>query len=170
LKVSAVLLTIWSVLNVAVAVAVTEMTVAGAPAPALRLVMGEAQMHGLDARLLAVISAQAAFCNPCIVALCLLVTVIAWKGLMARARWAWWALVLALLPLQLFAFVSDAFIGWRCVSANVASTVVLSLAFALAAWGLRGQARPETQGQAQAQAPAQPQAPPAPRAARHGAA
>ena len=141
LKVSAVLLTIWSVLNFAVAAAVTEMTVAGAPAPALRLVMGEADMHGLDARMVAVISAQAAFCNPCIVALCLLVTVLAWKGLMARARWSWWALVGALLPLQLFAYVSDAFIGWRCVSGNVASSVLLGAAFGLAAWGMAQERR-----------------------------
>ena len=71
--------------------------------------------------------------------MCALVLVIVWRALMARARWAFEALVACLVPLQAAGFASDAFLGHRNLVANVVSTVLLCTGLALAGAGLRRQ-------------------------------
>jgi hypothetical protein len=138
LKAGAVLLTVWSGLNLVVAVANTAATLAARRAPLLALVFTDAEVRRLDPRAIAAINAQAAFANPSATALCMLVLVIVWTGLVARARWAFWALAGSLVPMQVFGFASDAFLGSRFLVANVVSSVVLVAGLALAAFGLRG--------------------------------
>ena len=125
LKVGAVLLSVWSGLNLLVALAVTALTLAGHPPPALRFLFDDAQAAQVDPRALAVINAQALLANPCIVALCGLTLVVVWEGVMRRVRWCWVGLCVALLPLQVFGFVSDAALGGKNMAANVVSTLVL---------------------------------------------
>ena len=125
LKIGAVLLSVWSGLNLLVALAVTGLTLAGRPPPALSFLFDEAQAAQLDPRALAVINAQALLANPCIVALCALRLVVVWEGVMRRVRWCWVGLCGALVPLQVFGFVSDAALGGKNVAANVVSTLVL---------------------------------------------
>jgi hypothetical protein len=135
LKAAALLLSVWSGLNFAVAAAVTVMTLRGA-APALLLVFRPFELTAIDPRALAVVKAQAAIANPCICALCVLVVVIAWTSLVARRRWPVWALAGTLAPLQAFAFVSDAFLGQRNLIANLSSTALVAVSLILAAVGL----------------------------------
>jgi hypothetical protein len=137
LKAGAVLLSIWCGLNMAVALGVTAMTLAGRDAPALSLVLADAEVRALDPRLVAVVDAQAALANPCILALAALVLVVVWTSLVARARWALPALAATLIPLQAFGFVSDAYLHNRNLVANVASTVILLTALVLARQGAR---------------------------------
>jgi hypothetical protein len=136
LKTGAVLLSIWSGLNLLVAVAVTGTTLAGHTPPALSLALTGAEIERVDAKILAVVNAQAAIANPCIAALCALVLVVTWTSLIAHARWAFWALAATLVPVQVFGFVSDAFLGHRNRVANVASSVLLAAGLALAARAL----------------------------------
>jgi hypothetical protein len=136
-----VLLSIWCGLNMAVALGVTAMTLAGRNAPALSLVLADAEIRTLDPRLVAVVNAQAALANPCIVALCALVLVLIWTSLVARARWALPALGGTLIPLQAFGFVSDAYLHNRNLVTNAASTVILLTALALALQGVRAVGR-----------------------------
>ncbi|MGC4117710.1 MAG: hypothetical protein QM765_24765 [Myxococcales bacterium] len=136
LKVGAVLLSVWSGLNLLVAAAVTVLTLRGAAPPALGMLMTEAEALRLDPRALAVVNAQAALANPCIVALCAIVLAVVWTSLVARARWALWTLSGALLPLQAFGFVSDAYLGGRNFAANTVSSVVLLAGLGLCARGV----------------------------------
>ena len=136
LKAGAVLLTLWSGLNLLVAAMVTVMTLAGRNAPALSMLFSDSEIQTLDVKAIAVVNAQAMLANPCIVALCVVVMVIIWKGLMTRARWAFWALAGALVPLQLFGFASDAFLGDHNLVANVVSTGVLLMGLSLSAFAV----------------------------------
>jgi hypothetical protein len=137
LKAGAVLLSIWCGLNLAVAAAVTAMTLAGRNAPALSLLLTDAQIRSLNPKAVAVVNAQAALANPCIIALCVLVLVVVWTSLVARARWALRALAATLIPLQAFGYVSDAYLGHRNFAANVTSTIILVSGLVLAGLGMR---------------------------------
>jgi hypothetical protein len=132
LKAGALLLSIWSVVNLLVAIGVTILTLRGRT-PIITLVgddPGSPRLH-------AIVYAQAALCNPCIAALCLLVLVIIWTSLVRRAQWAFWALVAALAPLQAFGFVSDAYLGNRNLGANLGSSLLLVVALSLCDYGRR---------------------------------
>jgi hypothetical protein len=141
LKVGAMLLSLWSGLNILVAVAVATMTLSGRNPPALSILFTDAEIHRLDGKVIAVVNAQAALANPCIVALCLVVLGTIWKGLIARMRWSFWVLVGALLPLQAFGFVSDAFLGHRNLIANLVSTAILITGLGLSGCALYGNCR-----------------------------
>ena len=136
LRAGAVLISAWSGLNLLVGAAVTAMTLAGRRAPALLLVFPEEELARLDPKLVAVVNAQAALANPCIVALCGLVLAIVWTSLAAGRRWVLVALTAALIPLQAFGFVSDGFLGHQNLVANLVSTVLLLAGLGLAAAGL----------------------------------
>jgi hypothetical protein len=140
MRVGAILLSIWSGLNLIVAVHVTAATLAGASPPALALVLDEPRIARLDPQVIAVVHAQAALANPCVIALCLLVLVLVWRGVVARARWAWWTLVAALVPLLAFGFVSDGYLGHHNLAANLVSTAILTTGLALTGLALRDRA------------------------------
>ncbi|MFT3709321.1 MAG: hypothetical protein QM817_16905 [Archangium sp.] len=122
-KIGLALLGVWTALNFVVALYVTIATVTGHSPPALRLVMSDAQIANVDPSALAVINAQAAIANPLIMAVCAFVVV-----LLVRARHERWAIATLgaiLVPVQLFGFVSDAFLGGTAMTANLVSSVVL---------------------------------------------
>jgi len=137
LKTGAILLTIWSGLNLLVGVSVTLATLFARHTPVLALVLSDPEISRLDARAVAIINAQAALLNPCIAALCALVIAIVWTSLVRRARWACWALVGALVPVQVFGFVSDAYLGHRNLVANCFSTLLLLAGLAACGLALR---------------------------------
>ncbi len=144
-RAGAVLLSLWCGANLLVAAAVTATTLLGRAPPALRLVFGDAELAALDPRVVAVVRAQAALANPCIVALCVLVLALTWSGAVGGTRSAsgavggtrsaWRALAGTLVPLQAFGFVSDGFLGARNLAANVASSALLVAALALLSSG-----------------------------------
>lgn len=96
LKIGAILLSIWSGLNLVVGVAVTAATLMKRNAPALSMVFSDTEIARLDEKVVGVVNAQAALANPCIVAICLLVLAIVWTSLVARMRWSFFALVISL--------------------------------------------------------------------------
>jgi hypothetical protein len=130
LQTGAILLSIWSGLNLLVAAVVTGVSLASRP-PALAMLLGDEQIARVDPKLMAVVRAQAALCNPCIVALCVLVLAMVWRAVIRRVGWAWWTLAAALAPLQAFGFVSDALLGNRNLAANLISTALLAAGLAL---------------------------------------
>jgi hypothetical protein len=65
---------LWGGLNLLVAVVVTATTLSGRNPPALSILLTAAEIHRLDGKVIAVVNAQAALANPCIVALCLELT------------------------------------------------------------------------------------------------
>ena len=127
----------WSALNLLVAAAVAAVTLAGGTTPILALLFDAPARSVLDPRLVAVVKAQAALANPCIVALCALVLALVWTTLARGGRWALWALAGTLLPLQVCGFASDRFLGNRNLAANAVSSALLVAGLALAGVGLR---------------------------------
>jgi len=111
-KLGAILLSVWSGLNGLAGAAVTALTVASRPPPALAMALSGAEIARLDPRVRDVVAAQAALCNPLIVALCAIVLAIVWTSLVRGARWAWC-------------------LGHHNLVANVVSTVLLLAALAL---------------------------------------
>jgi hypothetical protein len=139
-QVGAVLLSIWSGLNLLLALGVTAITVGGGRPPALALVLTDSEIARLDPKVLSVVSAQAALANPAIAGYCTLVLTLVWRPLRQNHQWAWLALACTAVPLQVFGFVSDGFLGHGAVVANVSSSVVLLAGLALSR--VRGGARP----------------------------
>lgn len=129
LKAGKVLFLLWSGLNFLVAAAVTVMTVLNRPPPALALMLSSDEIATVEPKAIAVIQAQAAIANPVIMALCALSTLLVFKAL--HERWARVAVWSTLLPVQIFGFVSDSFLGGRNLVANAVSSVVLLAALAL---------------------------------------
>jgi hypothetical protein len=135
IKAGAIVLSVWAGLNLIVAVAVTVLTVTGGTPPALGLMLNDAQIHASDPKLIAVVNAQAALANPCIVAFCILVLAIVWTSIVPGVRWALWAVAGATIPLQVFAFVSDSFLGGRNLLPNLISSTLLAAGLGLCALG-----------------------------------
>ena len=129
------MVTVWSGLNLLVGTAVTVTTVLAGSPPALALVLDRQQISSVDPRLIAIVNAQALIANPCIVALCALVLVLVWRGVIRGLAWALWALIATLPPLQVFGFVSDALLGHRNVALNAASSILLLAGLGMCAGG-----------------------------------
>lgn len=122
-KVGLVLLGVWITLNFLVALYVTLATVSGQSPPALRMMLSESQIASVEPRALAVINAQAAIANPLIMAVCAFVVLLLVRA--RHERWAIATLAAILIPVQLFGFVSDAFLGGTAMPANIVSSIVL---------------------------------------------
>lgn len=145
LRMGAILLSVWSGLNLLLAVAsIIAICLLGANSPGLTMMIDETALRQLDARWLASINGLAVFCNAWDAAFCLLVLFTIWTSLVKKARWAFWGLLIALAFLQTFAFVAYATfeimplranIGAANLFANIVSTVLL-----LAGLGLSGYA------------------------------
>jgi hypothetical protein len=128
------LLTLWGSLNILVAAAVTVMTLAKESPPALRLVMSADAIRRLDPQALAVVNAQASLANPCIIGFCVLVLTMLWSNRGApksRSHVSYSVLVPTLLFVQVFAFISDGFLGHKNLPANLASTLLLAAGLTL---------------------------------------
>jgi hypothetical protein len=133
-KIGLGILTLWGSLNILVAAAVTVMTLAKESPPALRLVMSGDAIRRLDPQALAVVNAQAAFANPCIIGFCLLVLTMLWSNRGAPAaggQFNYLILVPTLLFVQVFAFISDGFLGHKNLPANLVSTLLLTVGLIL---------------------------------------
>jgi hypothetical protein len=136
-RTGAIALSLWCAANMLAALLVTHSTLSGRPPPALALALSTAEIERLDARLLSVINAQAALANPAIMALCVLVLGLTWKWTASGDRFALVLSAAVLLPLQLFGFVSDNYLGGMNLYANVISTLILVSGFVLLAVGSR---------------------------------
>ena len=142
LKAGAIVLSIWSGVNLLLAGAiVVSMTMLGRNAPGLRILFDEAAVRGLDPRALATVNAIAVLFNACALAFCLLMLYVTWSGVAVGTKSALWALVVTAGPLQVCGFRSDAYLGGRDLLANVISSVVLLAGLGLSALGMyRGRA------------------------------
>jgi hypothetical protein len=132
MRAGAVLLSIWSGLNLVLAVGIlVAMTAFGRNAPALSLALAESQVRALEAQLIGLINALAVLTNACIAGFCALVLVVVWRGLVRGAPWCWSALCATTGGVQAFGFVSDAHLGSHNLVANLVSTLLLVSGLAL---------------------------------------
>ena len=133
-KIGLGLLTLWGSLNSLVAAVVTVMTLAKESPPALRLVMSADAIRRLDPQAFAVVNAQASIANPCIIGFCVLVLTMLWSNRRApkgSSHFSYSVLVPTLLFVQIFAFVSDGYLGHKNLPANIVSTLLLAVGLTL---------------------------------------
>jgi len=124
MKVGRVLLTLWAGLNILAAAMVTILTLATRTSPALLLVLDADAISRIDSRALAVVNAQAALANPCIIGFCVLVLAVVWSNRSSASGSFYRILVPTLAFVQVFAFVSDGYLGHRNLIVNMASTAL----------------------------------------------
>jgi len=133
-KIGLGVLTLWGTLNILVAAAVTVMTLAKESPPALRLVMSADAIRRLDPQALVVVNAQAVFANPCIIGFCVLVLTMLWSNRRppeGGKYFSLYVLVPTLAFVQIFAFVSDGYLGHKNLPANLISTLLLAVGLTL---------------------------------------
>lgn len=137
LRASAIILSLWTGLNLALALGILFMLlVLGKNAPALLILYGDTQATGMDPRALATINALAVMFNACAAAICALSLAVIWVALIRRAVWAFWSLAGSLLFLQAAGFASDLFLANRNLVANAVSSLILLCGIAFAALGI----------------------------------
>jgi len=137
LRAGAILLSLWTSLNLALALGILFMLlVLGKNAPALLILYGDTQATGIEPRALATVNALAVMFNACAAAICALSLSVIWVALVRRAAWAFWSLAVCLLFLQAAGFASDSFLGNRNLLANAASSLLLLSGIVLAAIGI----------------------------------
>lgn len=145
LRTGAILLTVWSGLNLLLAIASNiAICFIGANSPGLAMMVSESDIRQLDPHWLAGINGLAVFCNAWDAAFCLTVLFVTWTSLVKKARWAFWCLLISLGFLQTFAFVAYSFFEAMHLRANIAAVNhfanVFSTAILLAGLGLSGYA------------------------------
>ena len=132
MRAGAVLLSIWSGINLLLAVGIiVSMLVLGRHAPALTMYVGETRLRALDQHVVGVVDALAIFGNGCAAAFCALVLVLVWRGVTRGVSWAWPALAVTAGGLQALGFASDARLDHRGLAVNLGSTAVLATGLTL---------------------------------------
>ena len=137
LRTGAVLLSLWTVGNLLLALGILFSLLAlGKNAPALLILYGTIAPVEIDPRALATINALAVVFNAGAASLCGLSLTVIWAALVRRISWAFWAVTGALSFIQAAGFASDAFLGNRNLTANLASSFLLLAGFSFAAVGI----------------------------------
>lgn len=137
LRTGAILLSLWTGLNLLLAVGILFSLLAlGKNAPALLSLYGTIAPAEIDPRALATINALAVVFNASAASLCGLSLMVIWIALVRRLHWAFWALTAVLTFIQAAGFASDAFLGNRNLTANLASSFLLLAGLSFAAIGI----------------------------------
>ena len=137
LRAGAILLSIWTGLNLVLALGIFFMLlVLGKNAPALLILYGDLQATDMDPRALATINGLAVVFNACAAAICRLSLSVIWAALRRAAPWAFWSLVICLGFLQAAGFASDSFFHHKNLLANVGSALLLLSGIGFAAVGV----------------------------------
>ena len=134
-KFGLVLLTVWSILEILVAAAVTVITLTKGKPPALQLSVASELILRVDSQAIAVINAQAALANPLIIGLCILVLAMLWSPHPKYPSGLHPVLIPVLAFIQLFAFISDGYLGNQNLAANLVSTGMLATGLACVVTG-----------------------------------
>ena len=127
-----VCLTIWTGFNLVLALGIViAMSFFGQHAPGMFILLERSELAQIDPRAIATINGLAVLTNASITSLCLLSLAVIWIGLAKRRRWAFWAVAISLMFVQVFGFVSDTYFGNVNLLANLASTSILILGLCL---------------------------------------
>jgi hypothetical protein len=137
LRVGKILLSLWTGLNLALALGILfMMLVMGRNAPCLLVLFGDTQAAGMDPRALATINGLAVLFNACAAAVCGLSLAVMWIALRRGWRWAFWSLTVSLGFLQAAGFASDSFFQHKDFIANVGSSMLLLAGIGFTAAGV----------------------------------
>ena len=137
LRAGAVLLTIWAGLNLLLAAGILlAMGVFGRHPPSLPMALSDVEIRALSPKAVGLMHALASLFNAAAVAYFGLVLFLVRTAVATHSRPIFRAVGVSAGFLQVFGFVSDAYLGNLNVGANILSSAVLLLAFALISRGL----------------------------------
>jgi hypothetical protein len=125
-KFGLVILSIWGILEILVAATVTVITLTKGQPPALQLSMVSELILRVEPQAIAVINAQAALANPLIIGFCVLVLAMLWSPHPKYPSGLHPVVIPVLAFIQLFAFISDGYLGNQNLAANLLSTGMLA--------------------------------------------
>jgi hypothetical protein len=138
LRAGAILLTIWTGVNLVLALGILcSLVVLHKNAPALLILYGDTQAIGIEPRALATINGLAVMFNACAAAVCGLSLSVIWIPLLRKEIWALRALSTCLLFLQAAGFASDTFFQQKDLKANMVSSLLLLAGLFCAAVGVQ---------------------------------
>ena len=134
LKFGILLLGLWALLNlVPSAWIVFSVLVRGENVPGLTAVLTESQIQALGDEALAAANSIGVYAHGLSAAFCVLFTIALWKGLLRKARWAFWALAGSALVALLGGVGADYVVGVRFPEINLISGLLLATGFACCA-------------------------------------
>lgn len=137
LKKGSIVLSIWSGINLVLAAAILTTVVAfNADSPLLVLVFEDAEIAGLDARVIASLNTLTILYNSCSVVVSLLVWTIIWKHLIVGQRWAFWLLLAVIGFIEVMAFIASAGVANARWQVNVVQSVLYLVGIGLSGHAL----------------------------------
>ena len=125
LKKGSIVLSIWSGINFFLAfVILTIIVFFKGNSPILALVFEKSEIAGLPAKVIASLNALTILYNSCSVVVSVLVWLLIRKSLIAREKWAFWALLCVIGFVEVMAFIASAPIGNARWQVNVVQSVL----------------------------------------------
>ena len=130
-------LSIWSGINFLLAALIlTSVVIFKANSPLLVMVFEEYEIASLDAKVIASLNALTILYNSCSVVLSVLVWLLIRKSLIAGQKWAFWALLITIGFVEIFAFIASAPIGNVRWQVNVVQSVLYVVGIGLSGYSL----------------------------------
>ena len=100
------------------------------------MVFEKAEIASLDAKVIASLNALTILYNSCSVVVSVMVWLLIRKDLIAGQKWAFWALLITIGFVEIFAFVASAPLGNARWQVNVVQSVLYLVGIGLSGWSL----------------------------------
>ena len=137
LKRGSTILLIWSGINFLLAALIlTSVVIFNANSPLLVMVFDKPEIASLDVKVIAALNTLTILYNSCSVVVSLLVWLLIRKSLIAGQKWAFWALLITIGFVEIFAFIASAPIGNARWQVNVVQSVLYVVGIGLSGYSL----------------------------------
>ena len=136
LKVGSVILSVWSAINMAIALGFVGTVLLGNNHPVLTQRISAEEMSSLSSTVVDTANSMAVFGNGTLVAFCLLTLFGIWNGVQRRVVWVFWALLGSMVVAMLAGFAGDYVSGTSYLIASIPSALILAAGFTCTALGL----------------------------------
>jgi len=137
LKIGAIILSLWSLMNMLPAIGVVVyVAVLDKIHPLLPMRFCGEEIDAIQPTVLDTINGMAVFANSHVFALCLIVLIATWQGLAKGVRWVFWALLASMSASVVAGFVASYVDQSHYYSPSIISAVLLAIGFGFTAVGL----------------------------------
>jgi hypothetical protein len=137
LKSGSIILSIWSGINIFLASLILIIVFfPNGKSPILSMVFEKPEIAGLDAKVISALNSLTINYNSCDVALSALALFITWSGLINGKKWAFWALLVTIGFVEIFAFLASAEVGNVRWQVNVVQSVLYVVGIGLSGYSI----------------------------------
>ena len=137
LKSGSIILSIWSGINIFLAsLILTIVLLPNGKSPILSMVFEKPEIAGLGAKVISALNSLTINYNSCDVALSILALCIIWTGLINGKKWAFWALLVTIGFVEIFAFLASAEVGNARWQVNVVQSVLYVVGIGLSGYSI----------------------------------